>query len=73
MDKIRKIIIKWLLGEDWEEYWDLHRKYCEEIKTNIELLEENQKLTTRLIENNERVIILCDEMTEYLNSLKQNT
>ena len=31
MGKIKKAIIKWLLGEDWKDYWELHDKYREEI------------------------------------------
>ena len=43
MDKIRKAIIKWLLGEDWEEYWELHKKYIYEMECNKKLLEETKE------------------------------
>lgn len=43
MDKIRKAIIKWLLGADWEEYWELHTKYIYEMECNKRLLEETKE------------------------------
>ena len=46
---MRKAIIKWLLGADWEEYWKLHRRYIREIEDNIELLKESQDLREKLI------------------------
>ena len=41
---MRKEIMKWLLGADWEEYWKLHDRYIREIELNLELLKENKKL-----------------------------
>ena len=53
---MRKAIIKWLLGTDWEEYWDLHHKYiCEltehkkSLEQNKELMEDLQELRGKLI------------------------
>lgn len=43
-------IIKWLFGNDWEKYWDLHRKYCKQIDETISVMVENQNLRQRLIE-----------------------
>lgn len=49
-------IIKWLFGNDWEKYWDLHRKYCEQTSMNLELMKENQKIRKEKIEIMERDI-----------------
>lgn len=53
---MKKAIIKWLFGADWEEYWDLHEKYVYEleqhkksIESEIEALEDVQKLRRMLL------------------------
>lgn len=53
---MRKKIMKWLLGNDWEEYWDLHKEYCEQLSMNLELMEENQKIRKEKIEVMEKDI-----------------
>lgn len=47
---MRKAIIKWLFGEEWEEYWDLHKKYIEELSSARGLLKENIKLRNEHIQ-----------------------
>lgn len=47
---MRKKIIEWLFGNDWEKYWDLHKKYCKQIDETISVMIENQNLRQRLIE-----------------------
>jgi hypothetical protein len=51
---MRKKIIEWLFGNDWEEYWDLHKKYCDELHKNLELMEENQEIRKEKLEIMER-------------------
>lgn len=51
---MKKKIIKWLFGSDWEEYWDLHKKYCDELHKNLELMEENQEIRKGKLEVMER-------------------
>lgn len=53
---MRKLILKWLFGADWEEYWDLHEKYIFElgqhkksIEREKELIEETQELRERIL------------------------
>lgn len=47
---MKKKFIKWLFGNDWEEYLDLHKKYCKQIDKTISVMIENQDLRKRLIE-----------------------
>ena len=42
---MRKKIMKWLLGNDWEEYWDLHKEYCEQLSMNLELMDSPPSTT----------------------------
>ena len=68
---MKKAIIKWLFGNDLEEYWELHDKYCKELNAHIESLEENQMLRLELmkkIENNIKIGI--EDMRTLIGALK---
>lgn len=68
---MRKKIMKWLLGNDWEEYWDLHKRYCERITKNISLMneliekiekeKETVEISLRICNLNEKLISICEK------------
>lgn len=57
---MKKLIIKWLLGADWEEYWELHEKYSNEISCNIKLLDEKLELYNKQIEQSKEMVEILD-------------
>ena len=69
---MKKAIIKWLFGNNWEEYWELHDKYCKELNAHIESLEENQKLRLELMEKIESHIRTLDFSQRLMDLLKEN-
>ena len=69
---MKKAIIKWLFGNNWEEYWELHDKYCKELNAHIESLEENQKLRLELMEKIESHIRTLDFSQKLMDLLKEN-
>lgn len=69
MDKLKKAIIKWLLGNDWEEYWELHHKYLKQLDEMIKVLDDNLELRHKLIEEKEHHL---KSLEEELRIIKDN-
>ena len=53
---MRKLILKLLLGVDWEEYLDLHNKYLLELKQHRDALEQNKELMEELQELRRKIL-----------------
>lgn len=53
---MRKAIIKWLLGADWEEYWDLHDRYIYELEQHKKSIEREKELIEETKELRERIL-----------------
>lgn len=72
MNKLRKAIIKWLLGADWEEYWELHRKYGEELGKHMDDLNKLITLSKQSIKENEEHIKTLNVVKKLIDLCKEN-